>query len=359
MGIIGKIARLHNKLDGIIENNTTPIPRTSFRAIRIKMILAKMLCGIRFSDFFFYQCERASYRQLFKMMYAKYFCGIDVSELLLYHCENASCSQIAQIVLFDEQDALWLRVNSAESQSILNDKYKTYLHFKDYYKRDMVFVGNMEAIDDYLSFCYSHPHFIVKPISKSCGRGIQLINANEASFSVDDYLNSNPNGFVVEELIKQDAALSQLHPESVNTVRINTVNYGKVIEVKWPCLRIGRGEFVVDNAGAGGIFGAIDVATGMITNVSDEHNHTFSEHPDTGVPLIGFNVPKWEEACEMAKHLAGMIPDCHFVGWDLALTDKGWVMVEGNCRPYLIYQIATGKGIRKEFSEMKKRLLQK
>lgn len=357
MGIVGRITRLNDKLDGIICKNLGRIPKTRSRAIRRKMLFAKTICGIGYSSFFKYQCERTSYRQLLKVLFAEQFCGIDVSGFFRYHCENASCYQISRKVLFAEQDELWMRVNSAESRDILNDKFKAYQHFKDYYQRDIVFVRDKEAIDVFKSFCQAHSRFIVKPLAEACGRGIQLIDANEASFRVEDYLSFNPDGFVAEELIIQDGALSRLHPQSVNTLRINTVNYGSSIEVIWPCLRMGRGESIVDNAGAGGVFGAIDSSTGLITNVSDEYDHMFTVHPDTGIPLIGFKIPKWEEACEMAKHLAKLIPDCHFIGWDLALTDKGWVMVEGNHNPYIIWQIAAGQGIRTEFNRMKKRLL--
>lgn len=327
MSTIGRIVRLRKKLDGIIATHLNSVPKISVRGIRRKMIFAKTFCGIDYTAFF------------------------------LYHCEHSSFRNITQIVLFDEQDKLWSRINPTESRIILYDKYKAYLHFKEFYQRDMVFVDSEGGKEEFLSFCLSHPRFIVKPLSSACGRGIQLVDTNDSSFSVDDYLDSYPDGFVAEELIKQDGALSKLHPESVNTVRINTVNYGTSIEVIWPCLRIGRGESIVDNAGAGGIFGAINVVTGLITNVSDESCHSYTEHPETRVPLIGYKIPRWEEACEMAKHLAELIPNCHFVGWDLALTDKGWVMVEGNHRPYIIWQIATGNGIRKEFKRIKKCLL--
>ena len=55
----------------------------------------------------------------------------------------------------------------------------------------------------------------------------------------------------------------------------------------------------------------------------------------------------------MAIQLASVIPEGCFIGWDLALTDKGWVMVEGNYSPLLIWQIAVGKGVREEFEQMK------
>ncbi len=328
-GLIGKLHRFIKKLDNSINSYMTPASKASLWVIRGKMVLAKKLFGIDYPDFF--QCRG--------------------DQLSLY--------QLSRIVPFKEQEKLWLQINAVDSRIILFDKYKAFLHFKDYYQRDIVFVSDGNNVDELNSFCQSHPQFIVKPLSSSCGWGIQLIDMNESSFCVDRFLESSPNGFVVEELIKQNAALSNLHPESVNTLRINTVNYGDSVEIKWPCLRIGCGNSIVDNAGAGGVFGAIDVATGVVTNVSDEFHHTFTEHPDTGIPLVGFQIPRWQEACKMAKELAGMIPDCHFVGWDLALTDTGWVMVEGNHRPLLIYQIATGKGIRKDFRRLKKRLLKK
>ena len=326
-GLIGRVGRLINKLDKYIFSFLTPDSKVALWMLRGKMVFAKKLFGIDYQDFFRCRCDQSSFYQMSK------------------------------IVPFSEQEKLWLEVNSADSRAILFDKYKAYLHFKGYYQRDVVFVNSKKSEDAFVMFCQNHPRFIIKPLACCCGSGIQIINTDEDAFQVQRFLDSNPDGFVAEELINQNIVLSRLHPESVNTLRINTVNYGTSVEIKWPCLRIGRGTSVVDNAGAGGVFGSIDIATGVITAVSDEFHHTFSKHPDTGIPLIGFQMPKWKEACEMAKELAGLIPDCHFVAWDLALTDKGWVMVEGNHRPLIIYQIATGKGIRKEFNRMKRLLL--
>ena len=323
----GKLGQFKKNLDECIFTYLTPSSKASLWMCRGKMVLARMIYGIDYKDYF--QCR----------------------------CDQKPLCSISDIVPFKEQKALWLQVNAADSRVILSNKYEAYLHFKDYYQRDVVFVNDKQSEEEFTSFCHTHPRFIVKPLSNRSGRGIQLVNSDDGSFSFDSLLASYTGGFVAEELIKQDEQLSRFHSESVNTLRINTVNYGTSVEVKWPCLRIGRGDSVVDNAAAGGVFGAIDIETGIITSVSDEFHHTFTEHPDSKIPLVGFHVPRWQEACEMAKSLACLIPDCHFVGWDLALTDKGWVMVEGNHRPLLIYQIATGQGIRKEFSEMKKRLL--
>ena len=326
---IGKVGQFKKNLDESIFTYLTPSSKASLWMQRGRMVLTRMIYGISFKDYL--QCRG----------------------------DQLSFSQISDLVPFSEQKKLWKQVNNSDLRHILTDKYKAYLHFREYYQRDVLFVSGRESIEVFKSFCRSHPQFIVKPLSRCCGRGIQLVDTCEGTFCYEDFVDSYPDGFVVEEVIKQNAVMSSLHPESVNTLRINTANYGDSVEVKWPCLRIGCGNSIVDNAGAGGIFGAIDIATGVITNVSDEFHHTYTEHPDTKIPLIGFQVPRWQEACEMATNLARLFPYCHFVGWDLALTDKGWVMVEGNHRPLLIYQVATGKGIRKEFSDMRKRLLLK
>jgi hypothetical protein len=55
----------------------------------------------------------------------------------------------------------------------------------------------------------------------------------------------------------------------------------------------------------------------------------------------------------MVKSLASEISEMHCVGWDLSLTDKGWVLVEGNARPQVVaVQTFSGKGYRPIFDKM-------
>ena len=226
-----------------------------------------------------------------------------------------------------------------------------------FFGREVLFVQDSEKDDmGFRGFISRHSRFIVKPLAMNCGKGIQVLDTSMQDISSYSLLKRYKDGFVAEELIVQDDSLAQFHPASVNTLRIHTVNYGDSLEILWPCLRIGCGGSIVDNAGAGGIFGAVDVDTGRIVAVSDEFHHTFDVHPDTGIHVLGYEIPRWKEACEMAKRLALCMPDCPFVGWDLALTEKGWLMVEGNYGPLLIWQIAVGKGIRKEFNRMKQKI---
>lgn len=295
-----------------------------------------------------------------KMKYGQILFDISFNDFFQCRCDQLSLFEMGKIVPYKQQKNLWKQINSKEAHDLLCDKWRTYLFFNEYFKRDIVLVTKDKEDDERFDcFVSRHPRFIVKPVGLNCGKGIQIVDASCEEHIKSQLLKQYADGFVAEELIVQADSLSSFHPSSVNTLRINTVNYGDSIEVKWPCLRIGRCGSIVDNAGAGGVFGAIDVDTGRVVAASDEFHHSFEMHPDTGLPLVGFVIPNWEEACDMAKKLALMIPDCRFVGWDLALTEKGWMMVEGNFGPLLIYQIAKGKGIKKDFKTMKKRLLRK
>jgi len=101
--------------------------------------------------------------------------------------------------------------------------------------------------------------------------------------------------------------------------------------------------------------GAIDVKTGVTFVATDESQGKYEVHPDSKKPLIGVLIPDWKEVCEMAKALARRLPDAAFIGWDLAHTASGWVLVEGNIGPMIIYQIATGYSLRHEFERVKKK----
>jgi len=54
-----------------------------------------------------------------------------------------------------------------------------------------------------------------------------------------------------------------------------------------------------------------------------------------------------DEAVKMIKELALIVPEVRYVGWDIALTDKGWVLIEGNDKGMFVgIQKTTQKGFR-------------
>lgn len=206
----------------------------------------------------------------------------------------------------------------------------------------------------YNELIHKKKRLIVKPLDGSFGMGIKIVDEKDGE--ANTLLKSYPGGFIAEEVIQQDERMAQLHPESVNTLRIHTLQNNGEVEIFHPYIRIGRGKSVVDNAGSGGVFTFCDSKTGEVIKVVDESCHSYTNHPDTGFPLVGFKVPFWKEAFDFAKQLALANKDVHYCGWDLALSKNGWVLVEGNPRAQMIFQISEQKGFKKELCERCDRL---
>ena len=138
--------------------------------------------------------------------------------------------------------------------------------------------------------------------------------------------------WVVEEVIQQDQVMSQWNPSSVNTIRIPAFLTKKGFFILPPSFRTGLKGNVVDNAGAGGILANIDVASGEIyTDGVDERGHTFVSHPDSGMVFKGWKVPRWNELMSLVEEIHRNNMTSHlYIGWDFALTQQGWCLIEGN-----------------------------
>jgi glutathione synthase/RimK-type ligase-like ATP-grasp enzyme len=56
-------------------------------------------------------------------------------------------------------------------------------------------------------------------------------------------------------------------------------------------------------------------------------------HPMTGERIEGFQLPFWKESVELALRAHETLPTIALVGWDIALTAEGPVIIEGNSTP--------------------------
>lgn len=285
-------------------------------------------------------------------------------EFIYLHYMEHTWKERKQFVPSKERYQFMKQLNySMYSCDILDTKKKESAFFKKYYQRDTLAIdkddmGTDESMKALKDFVERNRKFIIKPLDGFGGKCVKIVNMDELDQGeFDSLVGEFEEGFIVETLIKQSDFVAKFHPESVNTVRINTVRYDDgTVDVLWPCLRFGRGASVVDNAASGGTSVALDPVTGISIGAADENGNSYTMHPDYGFPLVGFQMPDWNQACDLVRKLALMLPntDCRLVGWDLALTDEGWMMVEANSLPSIIWQIAAGRGVRSDFERIKK-----
>ena len=127
----------------------------------------------------------------------------------------------------------------------------------------------------------------------------------------------------------------------------------EIVRVGW---KIPAGDNMADNFWRPGNMPgcrAVDPMTGVVQRVVDDVYPRLAEvadHPDSGKPLTGMQLPDWQAMREMvveASRLWGQLP---LLGWDIALTDKGplAVEVEGNGGHPMMTQLAHGRGLLEE-----------
>lgn len=233
----------------------------------------------------------------------------------------------------------------------LQDKFFVYEKMKPYFKRDACMISGSKDKDSFLLFADKHNRFIAKPNKGSFGADTCVWDISEKEpENVFNELIKGKTTWILEELIEQTTEMGQFNPSSVNSVRIPTFKTKNGYEIFGTFMRMGRKGSVVDNAGAGGIFVRIDEGTGQI--ISDgytEHGEVFVQHPDSLVTFKGFQIPRWVELRDLAIKCHEALPEHKYIGWDFALTDNGWVLLEGNWGQFLCQQVSGQKPLKKKF----------
>ena len=274
-------------------------------------------------------------------------------EYIFHHFKDKTQEERRAYIPILEGAGYCERLNKPKNQIIFDDKGNTYKVFKKYYHRDLVEVlkWTEDEIKEFEVFVEKHPRFIIKPFSGANGVGIRIVDlAEEGPFEkMCKTLQAEfKGGFVAEELIIQAKELSAVNASSVNTMRVITIRMDDRVEIL-PCVwRVGQGGKCVDNGGSGGIFCILD-DNGVVVSTADEKGRAYEIHPDSKIPLIGFQVPRYQEAKEFAKELTTVVPDNRYCGWDIALTENGWILQEANSHGGIVaIQCPLGRGIRKE-----------
>jgi hypothetical protein len=72
-------------------------------------------------------------------------------------------------------------------------------------------------------------------------------------------------------------------------------------------------------------------------------------HPDTEQPLIGAILPEWAPLTALCLKAARALPGLRMQAWDVALTERGPVLVEVNIGgDFNLPQLAHGSGLMDE-----------
>lgn len=146
------------------------------------------------------------------------------------------------------------------------------------------------------------------------------------------------------------------------TIRANTCFIEGVPRLLFAVLRIPVGDNVTDNfshGASGNVIAPIDLKTGILGPCRGSASREWpqivgvSVHPDTGNSIEGFQIPMWDQILEVLEQGQKSLPDLKTLGWDIAVTDSGPLIVETNATYDIdIVQVAYQRGVRSEMEEL-------
>lgn len=255
------------------------------------------------------------------------------------------------------------KINPKGIHDLLDNKLNVYDRCKKFIKRDYLEVKK-ENKEECLKFIQNHKKFVGKRNYGSGGECFCIYEHNNKNpLKIYNQILKNKN-VILEEFIVQHDVINKIHKYSVNTIRIHTVNNGKKIKTFLkPKMRIGCNKSILDtHSPNGSAYRLILNNDGSIAKSGYIDSNMIMKkanyHHNSKVYFSKIKIPYVKEAIEMVKEAALLFPEVGLIGWDVAITNEGPVLVEGNIMTGAIenYQwinyIYGEKGIKKELEEM-------
>ena len=253
-------------------------------------------------------------------------------DYLLFEMWNLNSKERETILTRGKNNIYVKYYNNKEYDHIFSNKDEFNEKFKKYLNREYIILNNNK--DEFKKFLKNKNIIFCKPISGTHGEGIEKIIVKEFKGDLYDYLISK-NLRLVEELVIQCDEMNNLYPHAINTVRLVTVyRYDGKTKVVAAYQRIGNHGNVVDNYNNGGMVVPINEETGVIEYPAiDKLKNVFYEHPMTKTKIVGFKIPMYKDAMELALKAAKVVKEIRYIAWDIAITPNGPTIIEGNEYP--------------------------
>lgn len=259
-----------------------------------------------------------------------------------------------------------------ENKSIFNDLLSYYgmpvpqMVFS-YRNRRFFTKGGEEMSDDVLNSFISNltdKRLFAKKATGFCGKGVTVFTKRDNNYyALDGTLVDaafirkvyGKEDCHFEEQLSQDQILSQFCPDTINTIRVITKNrFGNESIIVGAAVRFGRMGGYVDNLAQGGVSVNLNIDSGELFDYGmREYDLTkYYEHPDTRIKFAHVVIPQWPEIKELIYRVSSLLPPFKEIGWDIAITMDGPVIVELNTGTG-VYSVQMGPkyGVAKAFDD--------
>jgi hypothetical protein len=191
---------------------------------------------------------------------------------------------------------------------------------------------------------------VAKPTDGEGGDGVQMLGPIADRAALAKALGTPLGTIVVQPRIIVHPALADVALAALPTVRIVTIlDERGAPEVVSATVRLPSDPAAnVDNMKAGGLLAPVDLASGVLGLACKGYGGgDYRDHPVTGAMIVGRVLPDWDAARTLVRRAhAQAFADYALIGWDVAITPSGPLLIEGNGKPgVLMPQRAARRGL--------------
>lgn len=206
--------------------------------------------------------------------------------------------------------------------------------------------------------------FVIKPAQGAGGGGVLIIagqQGNQCETSsgrrlsirqVESHLsdilggvfslNQRYDDAIVERRVHAHPVLAPLSYQGLPDLRILVFRGVPLLAMLRLATKASRGRA---NLHVGGIGLGVDLISGR-TTAAIAGKRQIAAHPDSEHPLLGVQIPYWEEILRIAARCADAVA-LGYLGIDIVLdAERGPLVLELNARPGLAIQLANRRGLR-------------
>ena len=209
-----------------------------------------------------------------------------------------------------------------------------------------------QELDMSPSDCFDNCY--IKDRSGECASFVKHISNIQ---ELESLLPSLRGKYIIQKAVKQCDRMNELNPDAINTLRIVTVQGENEPVVLTSLLRVGTKKTGnVDNWAAGGLAIGIN-SKGYLKKYGlykPCHGLKAEKHPDTNIQFSDFLVPQFEEAKQLCIKAHKVFNSIHSIGWDVAVTENGPCLIEGNDNWEISMMQACDKPLKAQWEEMLK-----
>lgn len=218
--------------------------------------------------------------------------------------------------------------------AILMNKYIFSKVFSDFYGRTCLQCRDVD-MEGLRRLAGETGKVVIKPNCKGQGKGVKVLPAGDqeelrAALEAIRALD----GGIVEEFICQHPSIARLNPGAVSIIRFYSLSSPAGSYIFAPVLTVAT-EKDISNGCQDALTAMIDIRDGRVISQAVDQNQIvdYERHPVTGQPFRGLQIPFWQESLELMKRALPLAEKISNIGWDLAVTEEGPLIVEANTIP--------------------------